>query len=103
MSEGENNLFMAIPYSNSYWKQFAGAGPACVVGALAPYNHGVPLAGAARDPLVRGHGPLLHDRIIVVFNENQNQVGVMQGRRIGVTNTRVKFLLFACLLLLMPK
>ena len=23
-----------------------GAGPACVVGALAPYNHGVPLAGA---------------------------------------------------------
>lgn len=39
-------LFMAIAYSNSYWKQFVGAGPACVVGALAPYNHGVPLAGA---------------------------------------------------------
>jgi phosphoribosyl-dephospho-CoA transferase len=42
-------------------KDFAGvgAGPACVVGALAPYNHGVPLAGAARDQEIRGHGPLL--------------------------------------------
>ena len=28
---------------------FVGAGPACVVGASAPYNHGVPLAGAARE------------------------------------------------------
>ena len=28
---------------------FVGAGPACVVVALAPYNHGVPLAGAARE------------------------------------------------------
>ena len=27
---------------------FCRAGSACVVGALAPYNHGVPLAGAAR-------------------------------------------------------
>ena len=51
-----------------------GAGPACVVGALAPYNHGALLAGAAReldrlilvgagharDPNIdRGHGPLL--------------------------------------------
>jgi hypothetical protein len=27
----------------------AGAGTACIVGALAPYNHGVPLAGDARD------------------------------------------------------
>jgi len=33
---------------------YVGAGPACVVGALAPYNHGVLLAGAAREHNNRG-------------------------------------------------
>ena len=28
-------------------------GAACVVGALAPYNHGVPLAGAGRYPVIK--------------------------------------------------
>jgi hypothetical protein len=31
-----------------------GAGPACVVGALAPYNHGVLLAGDAREKMFAG-------------------------------------------------
>jgi hypothetical protein len=31
---------------------------ACVVGALAPYNHGVPLAGAGGNPAVLFNMPL---------------------------------------------
>ena len=42
-----------------------GAGPACVVGASAPYNHGVLLAGEVRDlRRYRGHGPLLQNSSI---------------------------------------
>jgi phosphoribosyl-dephospho-CoA transferase len=71
-------------------KDFAGvgAGPACVVGALAPYNHGVPLAGAAREQKDnRGHGPLLQFKPYSIGNGISDTIAVglalppAQGKR----------------------
>jgi phosphoribosyl-dephospho-CoA transferase len=74
-----------------------GAGPACVVGASAPYNHGVLLAGAAREQknnrgyekLLSGHphGPLLQFKPFSIGNENPDTISVglalppAQGKR----------------------
>jgi len=38
-------LYLAEILAPAGWKRGTDIQPACVVGALAPYNHGVPLAG----------------------------------------------------------
>jgi hypothetical protein len=61
-----------------------GAGPACVVGASAPYNHGALLAGDAREQkndrgyekLLSGHphGPLLQNPIFMIGPKSESQI-----------------------------